>query len=97
MSRFGLLSSFRYLYQVIVFELSFSILVIGLIFYAASMSISGLILSIHYLCVVSIPMLVEFLIVLSLVDVSRVPFDYPESESELVSGYNVEYAGFLFL
>jgi len=33
----------------------------------------------------------------SAIDCSRVPFDFPESESELVSGYSVEYSGFLFV
>jgi NADH-quinone oxidoreductase subunit H len=34
--------------------------------------------------------------ILGMMETARVPFDLPESESELVSGYNTEYASFLF-
>jgi NADH:ubiquinone oxidoreductase subunit H len=35
-------------------------------------------------------------IVASLAESSRIPFDLPEAEGELVSGYNVEYSGISF-
>ena len=33
---------------------------------------------------------------MGMIETARVPFDLPESESELVSGYNTEYSSFLF-
>ena len=41
--------------------------------------------------------LVLFLFVISLAETNRSPFDFAEGESELVSGYNVEFSGSGFL
>lgn len=89
-SKYAYLGAMRSTSQRISFEVSFFFLVFSyMVFHKfLSFTISGL--------VFFLPLtLLWFLFML--VELGRAPFDFPEAERELVSGYSLEYAGVLFV
>jgi len=98
-SKYSFLGSLRSSAQFISYEISMGLLLVPIILVSESFNISYIVLSqldILY-CITFFPFFILFLIT-GLAETNRVPFDLPEAESELVSGYNVEYSsiGFTF-
>jgi NADH-quinone oxidoreductase subunit H len=75
------------------------LLIIPIILITDSFNITNIVLAQESIlnCITFFPFFFLFLIT-GLAETNRVPFDLPEAESELVSGYNVEYSsiGFTF-
>jgi NADH-quinone oxidoreductase subunit H len=98
-SKYAFLGSLRSSAQFISYEISMGLLLIPIILFAQTINITEIVLaqSDIYNVLPLFPFFVLFLIT-GLAETNRVPFDLPEAESELVSGYNVEYSsiGFTF-
>ena len=98
-SKYAFLGSLRSSAQFISYEISMGLLLIPIILFAQTTNISEIVLaqSNLYNIIPLFPFFILFLIT-GLAETNRVPFDLPEAESELVSGYNVEYSaiGFTF-
>lgn len=98
-SKYAFLGSLRSSAQFISYEISMGLLLIPIILFSQTLNITEIVLAqldIFYF-IPLFPFFILFLIT-GLAETNRVPFDLPEAESELVSGYNVEYSsiGFTF-
>lgn len=90
-SKYAFLGSLRSSAQFISYEISMGLLLIPVILFSQSINISEIVLAQTGIFFI-IPLFPFFLLFLitGLAETNRVPFDLPEAESELVSGYNVD-------
>lgn len=96
-SRYAFLGAIRSAAQMISYELAMGLAIICVILCAGSLNLSKIVLAQQQLWygVPLLPMMVVFF-VSGLAETNRAPFDLPEAEAELVSGYNVEYSAMPF-
>lgn len=96
-STYPLLGSVRSTAQVISYELAMGLSLVTVFIVAGSMSTSQIVESQHRLWWF-IPLIPAFVIyIVSMVgETNRLPFDLPEAEGELVSGYMTEYSSMKF-
>nr|YP_009651564.1 NADH dehydrogenase subunit 1 [Amphiura digitula]QDA81588.1 NADH dehydrogenase subunit 1 [Amphiura digitula]QHT54246.1 NADH dehydrogenase subunit 1 [Amphiura digitula] len=92
-SKYAILGALRGVAQIISYEVCLGLIVLPLILFVGSWSFIGF-YSIFstWLLIPCFPLFVMWFIS-TLAETNRAPFDLTEGESELVSGYNVEYAG----
>nr|YP_006576241.1 NADH dehydrogenase subunit 1 [Sphaerotheriidae sp. HYS-2012]AFH54823.1 NADH dehydrogenase subunit 1 [Sphaerotheriidae sp. HYS-2012] len=96
-SKYSLLGSLRAVAQIISYEVSLALLLIGFVTMVGGYDFEGFYSYQEYLWFV-VYMLPLFLMWFcsSLAELNRTPFDFVEGESELVSGFNIEYGGMNF-
>lgn len=96
-NKYATIGALRGISQTISYEirlaiLIFSIIIISLRFQLKSVNLTNHITPILFLN----PILVVLWLVSGIAETNRTPFDFSEGESELVSGFNIEYAGVVF-
>ena len=97
-SKYAFLGAMRSAAQMISYEVSLGLIIITIILLSSSFNLSKLInfQSVSTLLALPlIPLAIMFLIS-SIAETNRAPFDLTEGESELVSGFNIEYPGMIF-
>ncbi len=102
-SKYPFLGSLRSAAQMISYEVSLGLIIIGIIISTGSMNFGDIVNAqdnsagiFGWYWVAHFPMMFLFFIS-ALAETNRPPFDLPEAESELVAGYQVEYSSTPFL
>lgn len=96
-SKYPFLGSLRSAAQIISYEVSIGFIIANVALCSGSFNLSAIVQSqekIWYF-IPLFPMFIVFLVSI-LAETNRHPFDLPEAEAELVSGYNVEYSAMTF-
>ncbi|MBY4895212.1 NADH-quinone oxidoreductase subunit NuoH [Rhodobacteraceae bacterium N5(2021)] len=102
-SKYPFLGSLRSAAQMISYEVSIGLIIIGVIISTGSMNFTAIVRAqdgdfglLNWYFLPHFPMLFLFFIS-ALAETNRPPFDLPEAEAELVAGYQVEYSSTPFL
>lgn len=96
-SRYAFLGSLRTIAQMISYEISIGFIIVSVVIVSGSLNLTTIVKMQKdiWFIIPLFPMFFMFIISI-LAETNRHPFDLPEAESELVSGYNVEYSGISF-
>ncbi|MGH8928782.1 MAG: NADH-quinone oxidoreductase subunit NuoH, partial [Acidimicrobiia bacterium] len=107
-NKYSLIGGLRAAGQLIAYEIPLVLAVVGVVILAGTMSLNGIVeaqgawfsergwsLGLPFVVVQFVGFGV--FMIASLAELSRIPFDMPIAESELVMGYVTEYSGFRFL
>ena len=96
-SKYAFLGALRSAAQMISYEISIGFIVLSIAVCVGSLNLSKIVLAQKevWLLIPLFPLFVMFYISM-LAETNRHPFDLPEAEAELVSGYNVEYSAMTF-
>jgi NADH-quinone oxidoreductase subunit H len=93
-SKYSFLGAMRGAAQLISYEVSQGLALVGVIFTAGTLSLTGIVEAQQGMWYV-IPQFFGFLVFLvaGFAETNRAPFDLTEADAELVGGYNTEYGG----
>jgi NADH-quinone oxidoreductase subunit H len=94
-SKFSLLGSMRTCAQLVSYEVSLALSVLGVVILGRSLSLVDIVHRQGTTLPFVIPQFVGLLVFFfaGIAETSRAPFDLPEAEQELVAGYHTEYSG----
>jgi len=96
-SKYAFLGALRSTAQMVSYEVSLGFIIIIIVLCTGSFNLTNIVESQKYVWfVIPFAPLAVMFFVSGLAETNRHPFDLPEAEAELVSGYNVEYSAMTF-
>jgi NADH-quinone oxidoreductase subunit H len=97
-SKYSLLGAMRTCAQLVSYEVSLALSVLGIVIMAGSLSLTEIVAQQDDALWFAVPQFVGLLVFLlaGTAETARAPFDLPEAEQELVAGYHTEYGGMRF-
>ena len=96
-SKYALMGALRSSAQMVSYEVSMGMAIIGALMFARTLSLSGIVgaqASDSMWFVLYQPVGFVIFLIAGIAENNRAPFDLPEAESELVAGFHTEYSGF---
>jgi NADH-quinone oxidoreductase subunit H len=97
-SKYSLLGSMRTAAQLVSYEVSLALSVLGVVLMAGSLSLVDIAVEQQETIWYAGPQFVGLVVffIAGVAETNRPPFDLPEAETELVAGYHTEYSGMRF-
>jgi NADH-quinone oxidoreductase subunit H len=94
-SKYSLLGSMRTCAQLVSYEVSLALSVLGVVLMGQSLNLQAIVDKQQATVWFFIPQFVGLLVFMfgAIAETSRPPFDLPEADTELVAGYHTEYSG----
>ncbi len=95
-NKFALIGAFRQVAVMVSFEIPMLTMLLIPTIFSGSMGMGAIIQSQKIWFVFLAPLAALIFLIAAIAELGRAPFDMAEGESELVSGYNIEYSGMKF-
>jgi NADH-quinone oxidoreductase subunit H len=95
-NKYALVAAFRGVAQLISYEVPMVLALLVPVILAGTMSTQGIVEGQYIMYLFAVPLTVLIFLISSQAESGRAPFDLLEAESELVSGFHIEYAGMKF-
>jgi NADH-quinone oxidoreductase subunit H len=94
-SKYALLGSMRTCAQLVSYEVSLALAVLGVVLMGQSLQLTQIVAKQGATIWFIVPQFVGFIVFFlgGIAETARSPFDLPEADSELVAGYHTEYSG----